>query len=192
MKKILVLDFSPRKKGNCAGLTKVMAEEISAKGGEAVCFAGRDIDVKPCKGCNACKKKDTAFCVQKDDFTAMLPLLDECDGIAFAAPVYVGHVPGPAKTFIDRLYCFFNPGRKEPLFTVKDSKKIAVLLPCGGGDPAAYSPIGDWVGKSFGMIGVTEHRVAVRNGLNDLWDPEEENRKAYAEEAKKLADWLME
>lgn len=192
MKKVLVLDFSPRKKGNSAGLCGIMADELSAKGVEVASYAIRNIDVKPCKACGACKKKDVPFCSQKDDFFTMLPLIDECDGIVFAAPVYCGQVPGPAKTFIDRLYCFFNPARPEPLFTVKESKKIAVLLPCGGGDPEAYQSIADWVGGCFRMCGVTETKSLVKNGLNDLWNPEDEYRITIAEEAKKLAAWLCE
>lgn len=192
MKKFLVLDFSPRKKGNSAGLCAVMAEELAAKGGEVASYAIRDIEVKPCKACGACKKKEVPFCAQKDDFTAMLPLINECDGIVFAAPVYFGQVPGPAKDFIDRLYCFFNPARPEPLFTVKESKKMAVLLPCGGGDPASYQHIADWVGGCFRTCGITESRSLIKNGLNDLWNAEDEYRSAIAADAKELAAWLSE
>lgn len=192
MKKILLLDFSPRKKGNSAGLIAVMAEEAAAKGAETVSYAIRDMDVNPCKACGACKKKDVPFCAQKDDFTAMLSLIDECDGIVFAAPIYFGQVPGPAKDFIDRLYCFFNPARTEPLFTPKESKKIAVVLPCGGGSPEAYQFVADWVGGCFKTIGVTEMKSLIKNGLNDLWNGEDEYRAAIAKEAKALADWVAE
>lgn len=192
MKKILLLDFSPRKKGNSAGLIAVMAEEAAAKGAETVSYAIRDMDVNPCKACGACKKKDVPFCAQKDDFTAMLSLIDECDGIVFAAPIYFGQVPGPAKDFIDRLYCFFNPARTEPLFTPKESKKIAVVLPCGGGSPEAYQSVADWVGGCFKTIGVTEMKSLIKNGLNDLWNGEDEYRAAIAKEAKGLADWVAE
>ncbi len=192
MKKILVLDFSPRKKGNSAALCRIMAEAIEASGNEAVSYAIRDIDVRPCKACAACKKKDIAYCAQKDDFTAMMPLLDECDGIVFAAPVYFGHVPGPAKCFVDRLYAFYNPMISHPLFTVKASKKLAAVMPCGGGDPADYEAIAQWVGGSFGTVGVTETKSLIENGLNDLWNDEDTQRKELAEKAKKLAAWIVE
>lgn len=192
MKKVLLLDFSPRKKGNCAGLTAVMAKEAAAKGAETVTYAARDIEVKPCKACGACKKKDVPFCAQKDDFTAMLPLIDECDAIVFSAPIYFGQIPGSAKNFIDRLYCFFNPARPEPLFTPKESKKIAVVLPCGGGSPETYQSVADWVGGCFKTIGVTETKSLIKNGLNDLWNDEDAFHAAIAEEAKALADWVVE
>ena len=192
MKKVLVLDFTPRKKGNSAGLCAVMSEELAAKGGEVSSYAIRDIEVKPCQACGACKTKDAPFCAQKDDFEAMLPLLDACDGIVFVAPVYFGQVPGPAKDFIDRLYCFFNPARPEPLFTPKESKKIAVIFPCGGGDPAVYQHVAEWVGGCFRTCGVTEVKTMVKNGLNDLWNIEEEYRAGIAAEAKELAAWIMD
>ncbi len=192
MKKILILDFSPRKKGNSAALTSLMAEAVTASGSEAVCYAIRDIDVRPCKACGACKKKDVAFCAQKDDFTAMMPLLDECDGVIAAAPIYFGHVPGPAKCFVDRFYGFFNPMVDHPLFTVKESKKLAAVMPCGGGDPAAYEPVAQWLGGAFRTVGVTETKSLIENGLNDLWDDGDEKRQALAEKAKELAAWVVE
>lgn len=192
MKKILLLDFSPRKKGNSAGLTALMAEEIKKNGAEPVIYAERDYDFLSCKACGACKTKDTVFCAQKDDFTAMLPLIDECDGIVFAAPVYFGSIPGPAKCFIDRLYCFFNPMKKEPLFTPKDSKKIAVIFPCGGGAPEAYMPQAEWVGGCFKTIGVTDAKYLIQNGMNAPWNPENETCAAAAAKAKELADWICE
>ena len=192
MKKIKVLNFSPREKGNSAALCQIMAEAVKASGSEAVSYAIRDIDVRPCKACAACKKKDFAFCAQKDDFTAMIPLLDECDGIIFAAPVYFGHVPAQAKCFVDRLYAFFNPTVSHPLFTVKDSKKLAVVMPCGGGDPASYEPVTQWLGGCLGTIGITETKSLIQNGLNDLWNDENEQRKELAAKARELAAWVAE
>lgn len=189
MKKILILNFSPRKKGNCAALAQLMAEDIKAKGCEAVVYNEPDMNYKGCKGCGACKKKDVPFCAQKDDFFDLLPLLDECDGIAFLAPVYFGNIPGPAKSFIDRLYCFFNPALDKPLFTPKESKKMAVIFTCGGG--SGYENAANWVGGCFQTCGVTESVSFVQNGLNDLWNEENEAGKAAAAKAKEMADYLI-
>ena len=186
-----MLNFSPRKKGNSAGLVGVMAEGLKEKDAEVFSYSINDMNLLPCKACSVCKTKDTAFCAQEDDFTKMISLLDECDGIVFAAPVYFGQIPGTAKNFIDRLYCFFNPAKTEPLFTPKEPKKMAVLLPCGGGDPASYQHIADWVGGCFRTIGITESKSLIHNGLNGLWDPEEPGRAAFAKEAVELADWLL-
>lgn len=192
MKKILVLNFSPRKKGNCAAVTQLMADEMKTKGAEVTVCNSAEMNLNPCVACGACKTKDVPFCAQKDDFEALLPLIDACDGIVFAAPVYFGQVPGPAKNFIDRLYCFFNPARKEPLFTVKESKKIAVIFTCGGGPADVYDGVAKWVGGSFGACGVNEVKTLVKSNLNGLWDAEGAVQKELAAEALQLAAWVTE
>ncbi|MGM9568335.1 MAG: hypothetical protein ACI3W6_09170, partial [Clostridia bacterium] len=60
------------------------------------------------------------------------------------------------------------------------------------GSPEVYQSIADWVGGCFKTIGVTETKSLIKNGLNDLWNGEDEYRAAIAEEAKKLADWVVE
>ena len=190
MKKVLVLNYSPRKKGYSAGVCSVVSDVLREKGADVTVLFGCDLNVGYCKGCGACKKKDHLFCVQKDDFTSLIPLIDDCDAIFFAAPVYYDHVPGPAKIFIDRTYCFWNPELPEPLYTVKGSKKIGVFMPCGAPEP--YSQVAEWVAEMFKTVGITDYKYIVKGNLNDFWDAEDPYCAEIAEESKALASWLID
>ena len=191
MKKILVFNFSPRKDGNCKALTQAMAGELSAAGVDVAVYDIAAITVNGCKACGACKKKNVPGCVQKDDFAALIPDLDAADGIVFAAPIYFGRVPGTAKNFVDRLYCYFNPA-VGPMFTKKDVKKLAVVLTYGGGPAGAYDPEVGWLEHCFGVLGVTETKGLLSGGLNGLWQEGAPHSEALLAEAGALARWVAE
>lgn len=191
LKKILVFNFSPRKKGNSAALTEAMVETIRENGDEATLFTIDNLTVNHCKACAACKKKDVPSCVQKDDFAALIPTLDECDGIIFASPIYFGHVTGMAKNFIDRLYCYFNPAI-GPMFTKKEQKRLVVIMPFGGGPGEVYQRETAWLGNCLRTVGVTDMKSLLRGNLNDLWSDADPCRQALLAEAKDLARWVIE
>lgn len=191
MKKILVFNFSPRKNGNGAALTKAMAEEIAAEDCEVKVYTTADLTVNPCRACGACKKKDVPSCVQKDDFAALIPALDACDGIVFVAPIYFGRVPGTAKNFIDRLYCFYNPA-VGPMFTKKETKRLATVMTFGGGPAEVYQKEAEWLGGCFQTIGVNQFNGMLRGNLNSLWSENDPYHKDILADAKALAIWIAE
>lgn len=189
MKKILILNFSPRQKGNAAALTAAMAAAMAADGNDAVVYTVPDFTVNPCQACAACKKQDVPGCAQEDDFAALIPELDACDGMVFASPVYFGRITGTAKNFIDRLYCYYNPA-VGPMFTKKEQKRLAVVMPFGGGDAAAYQKEAAWLGDCLKIIGVTEMKSLLRGNLNDLWTEADPSRQELLTEALVLARWV--
>lgn len=191
MKKILIMNFSPRKKGNAAALTEAMAAEIQANGGEATVYTVADFTVNPCQACAACKKQDVPSCVQEDAFAALIPELDACDGMVFASPIYFGRITGTAKNFIDRLYCYFNPAI-GPMFTKKEQKRLAVVMPFGGGDGGLYQKEAEWLGDCLKIIGITEMKSFLKGNLNDLWQDNDPRRETLLAEAKALAAWTAE
>lgn len=193
MKKILIINCSPRKKGNCSALSQIMANEIKTQGAEAAIYSLSSMDINYCLGCYTCKKYDYPSCVHKDDFTAMMTEIAECDGFVFVSPVYFSQVPGPAKIFIDRMYSFWNPFVDTPLIKLKETKKTAIVMTSNlaHGDPKKLEPLADWVGYCFETVGSTENKNLIQNGLNDLWDSEDEKRIIMAEQAKELAKWVL-
>ncbi|MGI6664973.1 MAG: flavodoxin family protein [Christensenellaceae bacterium] len=75
-----------------------------------------------CFGCDACRTYD-APCVQNDDMTPLYAKVEAADVLVFASPIYYGSLTSQTKAFIDRLYCYGNPAKKES----------ALLLTAGGG-----------------------------------------------------------
>ena len=117
--KILVLLGSPRKKNSFA-----MAEAF-IKGAER---AGHDVemlhigrmDIKPCLGCQFCKREGNAgTCVQKDQMIEVYEKWKESDMAVFASAIYFWNFTGQMQSMITRLYA---------LMGVKSPKKYALLL----------------------------------------------------------------
>ncbi len=54
-----------------------------------------------CTGCQACMS--TQMCVQKDDIREIVNLLQKCQLVILAAPVYWANVPAAVKNLFDRL-----------------------------------------------------------------------------------------
>lgn len=60
MKKIIIVNASPRKGGNCDVVADKLSSEL--KDAEVEVFALRDKKVGPCLACNACKSRKTVCC----------------------------------------------------------------------------------------------------------------------------------
>ena len=85
MKHFLLVDASPRKGGNSEVITDELARLL--QGHEATVFKMREKKCNFCLACAACQNKDYAKCVQEDDISALLPVIENCDGVVLATPM---------------------------------------------------------------------------------------------------------
>ena len=128
--RILVLNGSPRPKGN----TKQMVDAFR-EGAES---AGHKVDVVDvcrkkiagCLACEYCHTKGNGACVQKDDMQEIYSLLGETDMLVIASPIYYHGVSGQLKCALDRFYSAAYPRKPRNL------KKVAMIL--SSGDPNMY------------------------------------------------------
>ncbi len=100
--KIIALQASPRKGGNCDVLIDEMAKGIEENGGEVVKYFLEDQDIAPCKACMYCASNPD--CVRADDGNKILDDLVDADGVIFASPIYYGQMAAQGKLIIDRFY----------------------------------------------------------------------------------------
>lgn len=126
MKKIIVLNGSPRKKGNTSFLVDELVKSIIENEEEAEVITLNNYNIKPCQACNWCIKNNALSCVQKDDMNSFYPKLLESDVIVFATPIYWFSYSAQLKLFIDRLYALH--GNEGYALT---NKKIAFVLVYG-------------------------------------------------------------
>ena len=107
MKKILILEGSPRRNGNSAILSDEFARGAEKAGCsvEKVHIAGKK--VAGCLGCNACYRNGGA-CVQKDDMAEIREKMLAADVIVLASPVYFYSMTAQMKAVIDRTYVFYQ------------------------------------------------------------------------------------
>ena len=158
MKKILVLNGSPRKNGATASLIKAFTEGAAEAGNEIREAYIHGMEIRNCLGCDACMKTH-AGCVQKDEGMAEIyEDLAWCDVIVFASPVFFGNVSAQMKAVIDRMWAWFNlPGN----FTIK--KECVLIMTARGSD---YSLALTQYGV-YSMIGWTDLGQILGAGKED-------------------------
>ena len=122
-KRVLILTASPRKNGNSTILALKAAEGIKAEGGEADVVPIGNLNIAPCNACDACRTKQEAGCVIKDDMQPLYKKIEDAQGVIFATPIYWFNVSAQMKLFIDRTYAIH--GKSYYALTGKD---VGVIL----------------------------------------------------------------
>ena len=101
--KVVAINGSPRKGGNCAQMLEVLGGVLAQEGIEfEVCQPGAK--VHPCMACYHCLNNNTLRCVQADD--GVNEIIEKCiaaDAIVLASPVYHGSIAGSMKCVMDRI-----------------------------------------------------------------------------------------
>lgn len=133
MANVLVISSSFRKNSNSTALAGQIAKGAKEAGHEVTRLNVADLDVKPCRGCEACHAPGAKGCVQRDEMDKAYPLLDAADIIIFASPIYWFNMCGQLKVFIDRLLAIVYKKDAEGnlLFA---AKKIGAALTYGDED----------------------------------------------------------
>ena len=107
MKKILILEGSPRLNGNSCLLSNEFARGAEEAGCSVEKIAVARKRVAGCLGCNACYRND-GVCVQKDDMVEIREKMLGADVIVLASPIYFYSMTAQLKAVIDRSYAFFS------------------------------------------------------------------------------------
>ena len=145
MKKILVLNGSPRKNGKTASLVNAFVEGAKSAGNEVVSLHIDSMDVHGCKACEACSRNG-GICPQKDDMEQVNEAYLWADVVVFASPMYWGCFTGQLKTVVDRLYAVQN---RLGYFTPESLRETALIMTARGDD---YRMALDFY-HIFGMMG---------------------------------------
>ena len=103
-KKIVILNGSPRARGNTSELVKAFTEGAESAGNEVVSFLLDKMDIHGCKGCFGGHSSRECPCVQKDGMKEIYPAVKAADIVVLASPLYYWTISGQLKTAIDRLF----------------------------------------------------------------------------------------
>lgn len=103
-KKIVILNGSPRKKGNTSALVRAFTEGAESSGNTVTEFFLDGMDIHGCKGCFGGHSSRECPCVQKDDMDKIYPAVRESEVIVLASPLYYWNMSGQLRTAIDRLF----------------------------------------------------------------------------------------
>jgi multimeric flavodoxin WrbA len=128
--KVLVFMGSPRKNGNSAALARQIIAGAEAAGAEVEAFYLHGMDIRPCRGCDACHKEESQGCAIQDDMQALYPRLREADAIVLASPIYWFTVSAQTKLLMDRWYAL-----ESSEGSALRGKRIGIALAYGDSDP---------------------------------------------------------
>lgn len=137
---ILILNGSPRMKGNTAMLCDAFAQGAESAGHVVTRFNLQGMDIHGCLGCMKGGKNHASPCVQKDGMGQIYPAYVQADTVVLASPMYYWSVSGQLKTAFDRLFAVAecNPGYANP------KKDCALIMAAEGDSPENWKPALDY------------------------------------------------
>ena len=109
---ILILNGSPRQKGNTTALATQLTAGAEEKGAQVETFFLDGMDIRPCDACDFCQENEDG-CVIADDMQKIYPKLRSADVIVLATPVYWFNLTAQLKACIDRWYAINHPSGFE-------------------------------------------------------------------------------
>ena len=136
-KKIIVLNGSPRVKGNTSMLVEEFAKGAEEAGSKVTVFHLDKMNINGCKGCFGGGKNPESPCVQKDDMEKIYPVYKEADVVVLASPLYYWNFSGQLRTAFDRLFAVAecNKNYANP---VKESVLLMAAEGYGFDDALSY------------------------------------------------------
>lgn len=122
--KVLILEGSPRIKGNSSILCDEFEKGAIESGCEVEKIHITRKKVGGCLGCDACQKNG-GTCIQKDDMAEIKDKMINADAIVLASPIYFYSMSSQLKALIDRTYAFY---------TKLESKTFYFIITCAAPD----------------------------------------------------------
>ena len=106
MKKVIVLNASPRKNWNTAQLLKEAQKGAESVGAEVEYVNLVDINFKGCMSCFACKvkgSKTNGLCAWRDDLRPVLEKIVNADAVIIGSPIYYSSPTGMFRNLLERM-----------------------------------------------------------------------------------------
>jgi multimeric flavodoxin WrbA len=149
--KVLAISCSPRVGGNCDKIIDTILNGMLNGQSDVVVdkYKLSTMNINGCKACYSCKKGNG--CIQKDDMQLLYGKLNEADLIIFASPIYMGHITGTGKNFMDRMFAFM---KEHFEVTLPKGKKAIIVLTQGHKVESAYRRVADDLINFFNSYGI--------------------------------------
>jgi len=134
---VLAFATSPRRHGNSEDLLDFLLKGMEEED-EVVIekYALDEIEIRPCRGCNACEKLNRCI-IEDDDLDWILDKIIEADIVVMASPVYCMGLCAQAKALVDRMQVLRSRKFVLSLPVVppeRQGKRLGVFLATAGQD----------------------------------------------------------
>ncbi len=94
---ILILNASPRRKGNISAMLDAMEKEALQQGVHVDTIRIADLQVKACTGCMTCRSRQ-ACVLPDDDAQRIVGMIEACDALVIGSPCYWGEHAGTTQS----------------------------------------------------------------------------------------------
>ena len=135
------------------------------------------------------KRQHTPNCIQKDDFTALIPEIDACDAMLILAPVHWDQFPAQLKAFLDRTYSFMDFSQPDFSMASRKDKKLGGYFFAGFGPVDVYTQMVETNLKSFATAGFRDYKAHVAGDANVPGSILEKPDDLKA--ADEMVEWLL-
>lgn len=166
MKKIVILNGSPRPKGNTSVLIDEFTKGAEAAGHKVIRFDVSSMNIHGCKGCLGGGKDQMSPCVQKDDMDLIYPSYKEADIIVLASPMYFWSITGQLKCTFDRLFAVME---SDPNFAAS-KKDCIMLMAAEDASPENFKPIEDYYNALLNWLGWNDLGMIKAGGVAAVGD----------------------
>ena len=175
--KILVLNGSPRPRGNTKQMTEAFRTGALSAGHQVDVVDVCRLHINGCVACEYCHTKGKGACIQKDDMSQVYDLLKETEMLVIASPIYYHGLSGQLKCVIDRFYSAAYPTKPPKL------KKVAMIL--SSGDPDMYDgALFSFEGDFLGYLGLENMGVFTAHGAENGSQAKLEELRAFGASIK--------
>lgn len=179
-KKILILNGSPRLKGNTAALIDEFTIGAEEEGNTVVRFDLQEMYIHPCLGCFGGGKNPESPCVQKDDMNKIYPAYKEADIVVLASPLYYWNISGQLKCAFDRLFAVAECDENY----ANPKKDCVMLMAAEGNSERNFKPVVDYYKALLSHLRWKDYGMVLAGGNMSIGDIN--NKSEQLEEARKL------
>ncbi len=131
---IVIITGSPHRRGTSSMLADRFALGAQDKGHSVRRFDSAFMNIKPCLGCDGCRKTEGGGCVHRDDMDEIAAAVTGAEMVAFVTPLYYFGISAQLKAVIDRFYSVNALLRSAP-------KKAVLLATCADTDEWAMDSL---------------------------------------------------
>ena len=164
--KVIALVGSSRRDGNTAKIVNAVCKGAKASGYEVDVYNLSEMNPKGCMACDACQSGKVDYCSIDDKLTDLLPQIAEADCLIVGTPIYMLHVSGVTKNFLDRL----RPFLKSDLTAKHLPGKKYITVTCSGAPAAAFSNVTEYLNQFFGYFEMKNAGNIVAGDLHERDD----------------------
>ena len=146
---VLILQASPRAKGNTAWMAEEFKNAAEAAGHQVTLVNVSKKKIAGCLACEYCHNKGNGACIQKDDMQELYPLMAEAEVLVLAAPIYYFTLNAQIQAPIQRMYCVNKPAKVQKMALLMSSYSPNVY----DGATAEFRDICNyWDTKNIGVV----------------------------------------